>query len=113
MLGQEDFVPKAPYTHLLSPGMIGAMRLRNRIIVTAMGVSFAEPDGSWGPRLRAYHERQAQGGAALINMGATGVSWPAGGVQRNQVALSDDRYIPGAAATAEADRKSTSLNSSH
>src|SRR3546814_10650583 len=82
--------------------MIGAMRLRNRIIVTAMGVSFAEPDGSWGPRLRAYHERQAQGGAALINMGATGVSWPAGGVQRNQVALSDDRYIPGAAATAEA-----------
>src|SRR3546814_18356497 len=56
ILGQEDFVPKAPYTHLLSPGMIGAMRLRNRIIVTAMGVSFAEPDGSWGPRLRAYHE---------------------------------------------------------
>src|SRR3546814_12676643 len=32
ILGQEDFVPKAPYTHLLSPGMIGAMRLRNRII---------------------------------------------------------------------------------
>src|SRR3546814_9618080 len=42
ILGQEDFVPKAPYTHLLSPGMIGAMRLRNRIIVTAMGVSRSE-----------------------------------------------------------------------
>src|SRR3546814_7290988 len=81
--------------------MIGAMRLRNRIIVTAMGVSFAEPDGSCGARLRAYHERQAQGGAALINMGATGVSWPAGGVQRNPAAPSDDRYVPGAAATAE------------
>ena len=34
------------YSHLLSPGRIGAMELRNRMIVTAMGVNLAEADGT-------------------------------------------------------------------
>src|SRR3546814_15170040 len=62
ILGQEDFVPNAPYTHLLSPGMIGAIRLRNPLLVTAMGVRFSTTDGSWGPRRRAFLERPARGG---------------------------------------------------
>lgn len=90
------------YAHLLSPGRIGSMTLRNRIVVTAMGVNMAEPDGSCGDRLRAYHEAQAKGGAGLIIMGASGVSWPVGGVQIRQIAVSDDRFIPGIAAVAEA-----------
>lgn len=90
------------YGSLLSPGRIGSMTLRNRMIVTAMGVSFAEEDGSWGDRIRAYHARQAQGGVGLINTGATGISWPVGGVQPRQLAISDDRFLPGIAATVEA-----------
>jgi 2,4-dienoyl-CoA reductase-like NADH-dependent reductase (Old Yellow Enzyme family) len=90
------------YTHLLSPGRIGAMMLRNRIVVTAMGVNMAETDGSCGDRLRAYHEAQAMGGAGMIIMGASGVSWPVGGVQVRQIAVSDDRFIPGVGAVAEA-----------
>src|SRR5690606_137525 len=86
---------KNSYTHLLSPGRIGALALRNRIAVTAMGVNLAELDGSWGERIRAYHETQAKGGAGLIITGATGVSYPVGGVQPRQVALSEDRFIPG------------------
>ncbi len=83
------------YSHLLSPGSIGKLRLRNRIVVMAMGVSYAEDDGSVGERALAYHEEQARGGAALIISGACGVAWPVAAVQRNQLAISDDRFIPG------------------
>src|SRR3546814_13024306 len=63
ILGQEDFVPKAPYTHLLSPGMIGAMCLRNRIIVTAMGVCFAEIGrASCSERVCTYEYLSVAGG---------------------------------------------------
>ena len=57
------------FPHLLSPGRIGTMELRNRIAVTAMGVSLSEDDGTVGERLIAYHEDQAKGGAGLIISG--------------------------------------------
>jgi len=71
------------------------MELRNRIFVTAMGVSLSENDGSCGDRLIKYHSEQARGGAALIITGILGVAWPAGAVQTNQSAISDDRFLPG------------------
>ncbi|MBV1918198.1 MAG: NAD(P)/FAD-dependent oxidoreductase [Sphingomonadaceae bacterium] len=83
------------FPYLLSPGRIGQMELRNRIAVTAMGVSMSEEDGSAGERIIAYHEEQARGGAALIILGATGVAWPVGCVAWQQTAISEDRFIPG------------------
>ena len=83
------------YPHLLSPGRIGTMELKNRIAVTAMGVSLSEDDGTVGERLIAYHEEQAKGGSALIISGVTGVAWPVGGVAMQQTAISDDRFLPG------------------
>ncbi|WP_420381769.1 FAD-dependent oxidoreductase [Novosphingobium sp.] len=82
------------YPHLLAPGRIGTLELRNRIAVTAMGVSLSEDDGTVGERLIAYHEEQAKGGAGLIISGVAGVAWPVGAVAVGQTAISDDRYIP-------------------
>ncbi|MEZ4331672.1 MAG: FAD-dependent oxidoreductase [Myxococcota bacterium] len=90
------------HRHLLSPGRIGSMTTKNRIVVTAMGVSFAEDDNSAGDRLVAYHERQAEGGAGLIVVGVTGVAHPVGAVIPNQTSISDDRFIPGLRRVAEA-----------
>ena len=36
------------YQHLLAPGKIGNLQLRNRMIVSSMGVNLAEADGSCG-----------------------------------------------------------------
>lgn len=82
------------YPHLLSPGRIGTMELKNRIAVTAMGVSLSEDDGTVGERIIAYHEEQAKGGAGLIISGVAGVAWPVGAVAMQQTAISDDRFIP-------------------
>ena len=95
-------MPAEAFKHLLSPGRIGPLELRNRIIVTAMGVNLAEPDGTCGQRIRAFHEEQARGGVGLVNIGVAGVAWPIGGNEPAQVAISDDRFIPGIAAMADA-----------
>ncbi len=90
------------YQHLLTPGRIGSLELKNRMVVSAMGVNLAEEDGSCGERLRAFHEAHAKGGAGLIVLGTTGVAWPHGGNQPRQAAISEDRHIPGLRALAEA-----------
>lgn len=88
-------MPSNRYPHLLSPGRIGSLELKNRIAVAAMGVSLSEDDGTVGERLIAYHEAQARGGAGLIVSGVAGVAWPVGAVAKGQTAISDDRFIPG------------------
>ena len=93
------------FRNILASGSIGSMELRNRMFVTAMGVSLAEEDGTAGPRLIAYHEEQAKGGAALIVTGVMGVAWPVGAVQPNQSAISDDRFLPGLCALTDAVHK--------
>jgi len=85
----------AAYNNLLSPGQIGTMPVKNRLIVTAMGVILAEKDGTTAERLIAYHEEQAKGGAGLIITGVTSVAWPTGAVLPHQTAISDDRFLPG------------------
>lgn len=83
------------FPHLLSSGRIGTMELKNRIAVTAMGVSLSEDDGTVGEKMIAYHEEQARGGAGLIISGVAGVAWPVGGVAMQQTAISEDRFVPG------------------
>ena len=83
------------FPHLLSPGRIGAMELRNRIAVTAMGMSLSEEDGHVGERLIAYHEEQAKGGAGLVIIGVAGIAWPVGAGLWRQTAISDDKFLPG------------------
>lgn len=93
------------YPHLLAPGRIGSMELRNRLVLMAMGVSLAEEDGTVGERMLAYHEEHAKGGVGLVISGACGVAWPVAAVQRNQLAISDDRFIPGMRKLADAAHK--------
>jgi 2,4-dienoyl-CoA reductase-like NADH-dependent reductase (Old Yellow Enzyme family)/NADPH-dependent 2,4-dienoyl-CoA reductase/sulfur reductase-like enzyme len=94
-------MPSNRYPHLLSPGLIGSLELKNRIAVTAMGVSLAQEDGTVGEQLIAYHAEQAKGGAGMIITGVTGVAWPVGAVAWRQTAISDDKFIPGLKALTE------------
>ena len=71
------------------------------MVVAAMGVNMGE-DGHCGEQVRAYHERQARGGAGLIVLGVTSVAWPVGANQPRQLAISHNRFIPGLRALADA-----------
>ncbi len=82
------------YTHLLAPGRIGTLELKNRLFQTAMGTNLANADGTISEDIIAFYAARAAGGAALVTMGAVGVSYPHGQVQTNQVGISDDRFLP-------------------
>jgi len=90
------------YSHLLAPGNIGAMELRNRLLLTAMGTGYAEEDGSCGERILEFNRSIAQGGTALVTMGVVGVGWPLGNNMPRQPAISQDRFIPGIRKVADA-----------
>ncbi len=90
----ETIAMRRSLQHLSSPCRIGSLTLKNRMLVSAMGTNLAEADGTCGDTLHAFHTRQAEGGAGLIVLGSVGVSWPAGGNQPRQLALSRDAMIP-------------------
>ena len=50
------------YKHLLSPGKIGTLELKNRLIQSAMGSNLSEPGELVGDTLLAYHKARAAGG---------------------------------------------------
>lgn len=90
------------YPALLSPGRIGNLEIRNRLLQTAMGTNLAHEGGYFGDELIAFHEARAAGGVGLIISEAVAVGYPQGAALYNQVAISDDRYIPGLAKLAQA-----------
>ena len=86
--------PLNNFAHLLAPGSIGSLALRNRILMAPMGDSLANEDGSISAAQLAYFEARARGGAALLLVGSVAVAYPDGCVDARQVAASDDRFLP-------------------
>ncbi|MEP3562666.1 MAG: FAD-dependent oxidoreductase [Marinobacter sp.] len=89
------------YKHLLSPGKLGPLELRNRIILSPMGDNFSDENGFCTEQMQAYYEARAAGGAGLIIMGVVSIAFPHGTAEPFQCAISDDKYIPGLAKLAE------------
>ena len=83
------------YQHLLKPGKIGGLSLRNRIVMAPMGSNYAEKDGHCGERIQAYYEARAKGGVGLITMGVVSIAFPSGTAEPYQVGISKDEFIPG------------------
>jgi len=83
------------FENLLSPGRIGGLQIRNRIWMAPMGSNLAQSDGHLGERIKRYYEERARGGAGLLVVGVGAIAFPAGACNPNQVAISDDVYLPG------------------
>lgn len=61
------------YPHLLRPGRIGTMQVRNRLVMSPMETMYGTPEGLPSERTIAYFEARSRGGAGLITLGATGI----------------------------------------
>ncbi len=83
------------YGHLLAPGRIGALELRNRVVMAPMGEDLGDLDGMVSSAQMAYLEARARGGLAMVMLGSVAVSFPVGCSNARQTAISDDRHIPG------------------
>lgn len=87
--------PAATYAHLLAPGRIGSLELRNRMVMAPMGEDLGDLDGMVSDAQIAYLEARARGGLAMVMLGSVAVSFPVGCSNARQTAISDERHIPG------------------
>jgi 2,4-dienoyl-CoA reductase-like NADH-dependent reductase (Old Yellow Enzyme family)/thioredoxin reductase len=83
------------HSHLLSPGQIGSMTLRNRILMCPMGDNQATSGGYVTDQQIEYFEARARGGAALLLVGSVGVTAPDGLSSPRQSAIGDTSFVEG------------------
>jgi len=83
------------YQKLFSPKNIGKMVVPNRIVMTAMGNYLANTDGSVSDADIAFYAARAKGGVGLIITECTCVNFETGKGNTHQIAVDDDKYIPG------------------
>ncbi|MCH2442528.1 MAG: hypothetical protein MK191_02195, partial [Acidimicrobiales bacterium] len=85
------------YPHLLAPGRIGPIETRNRIVMPAMDQNNCTDQGLIAEATVAHYEERAAGGAGLLILETSAVSWPHGATARHQPALSHDGVVDGLA----------------
>ncbi|HET8993761.1 MAG TPA: NAD(P)/FAD-dependent oxidoreductase [Rhodococcus sp. (in: high G+C Gram-positive bacteria)] len=89
------------YPNLLSPGAIGPIALDNRVVLPAMDMNLCE-DGEIEQGDIDHFVARAAGGTGLIITGCCAVAYPAGCASTKEPGLSEDRFIPGLKALADA-----------
>ena len=90
------------YRRLFQPIQIAGMRVPNRIAMTAMGNHLANPDGSVSDADVAFYAARAAGGVGLVITECACVDFAAGKGNLRQLAVDDDRFIPGLKRLADA-----------
>jgi len=85
----------ANFKSLFSPGHIGTLELKNRIVMAAMTTNYGTEDGYVSERLIDYHKERARGGTGLSIVEATCVDFPQGKFTLRQLSIDNDKYIPG------------------
>ena len=90
-----------PYSHLFSPGKIGGVTLRNRVVMAPIDSIFTTEDGASNERHRAYLAARAKGGVGLIISDNMAVEFPRGATGSKAVRIDQDRYIAALSEVAE------------
>ena len=83
------------HPHLLAPGRIGSLELRNRILMCPMGDNQATGGGYVTDQQIDYFEARARGGAALLLVGSVGVTAPEGLSSPRQSAIGGVDFVEG------------------
>jgi 2,4-dienoyl-CoA reductase-like NADH-dependent reductase (Old Yellow Enzyme family)/thioredoxin reductase/acetoacetate decarboxylase len=81
------------YEKLFSEGKIGKVMLKNRLVMSPMGIGLAELDGTPSQDMIAYYEARAIGGAGLIIPEITRVNDVHGPGLMRQLSVTQDRHI--------------------
>ena len=82
------------FERLMSPGLIGSVRTRNRIIKTASGTSFwNQGERRVSEKGIAFYEALARGGVGLIMFESPIVEYPFDEPGDVRVRIDDDRYV--------------------
>lgn len=90
------------FSHVLQPGRIGDLELRNRVIMVPMGTEMGDHDGHLTDREIAYYAERAKGGAGLVVTGINAVTDDYEVINEGLGRVDSDAAIPGLTKLAEA-----------
>ncbi|MFA5853875.1 MAG: FAD-dependent oxidoreductase [Patescibacteria group bacterium] len=82
------------YTALFSPGQIGTLKAKNRLVMPSMVLNYADGDGKVTKRYVDHIERVARGGVGTIVLEASYIRQDGKGFL-NELGVHDDACIPG------------------
>ena len=87
---------KSPYPHLLEPGAIGRLRLKNRVIFGPCETLYATVDGEVTQRIIDYYVRRAKGGASLLVVHSAQACTKLDPIDPfpNSLRVDDNAYVP-------------------
>ncbi len=88
---------------LLTPGQIGAVEIRNRIVMPPMTTRLADEDGYVTDDTVNYYMARVRGGIGLVTVEMASPT-KAGRHRRRELGIYDDRFLPGLARLAAAIR---------
>ena len=89
---------KARFPGLMQAGLIGRLKLRNRIVMLPMGVAYGSLSGEVTRKTIDYYGARAKGGVGLIVIGGCTIDETSGAT--NMLSIRDDRFVPGLATLA-------------
>lgn len=89
------------YAHLLQPGKIGSLYVRNRVIMAPLGSRLTTENGAVTDDMIEFYSQRARGGAGVIVIEAMGIEYPQAVGKPNHVRFHDERYVPGHAKLVE------------
>jgi len=92
------------FKKLFEPGKIGSLEIRNRIIMPAIHLGYAEKNGSITQKIIDFYVERAKGGVGLIIVGGCYVDVLGMGLD-NMLGLHEDRLIEGYVELVEAVKK--------
>ena len=81
-------------TALFSPGLIGGVEIRNRVVMPSMTTKLADVDGHVTDATIAYYKARAVGGVGLITVEMAAPE-KVGRHRANELGVHDDRFLPG------------------
>ncbi len=93
------------FPNLFKPGRIGTMKLKNRIVMPAMGTGFATREGLITEQTKAYYTARAKGGAGMVIVECTCVDFPRGIHTLHRLVIHNDTALPGLTGLAQAIKK--------
>lgn len=83
-----------PAAKLFTPGRIGPLRLRNRIVMPSMTTRAADEEGFVTEAALAYYRARAAGGTGLVTVEMAAPE-AVGRHRRRELGIYDDRFLPG------------------
>ncbi len=89
------------FTHLFSPGKIGNLTIRNRLVMAPMASCFADANGEVTDMMVAYYRARARGGVGLVIVEAACVDPPAGLESPHQINIDQPSCLTGLQRLAE------------